>query len=310
MEKSLELGYVGVEVKDPDGFGRYLSSILGLKPGEPATDGAPTWRLDGKAHRLIVHEGPADDAAYAGFVADSEADFDRAVENLRATGAEVTEGTDAEKAVRRVRGLVRTRAPWGAVLEFAWGLADAQTPFESELVPGGFVTENKGLGHVVYFVSSADGGLDVAGKFVTEALGLALSDTLEVEQDGIVARGGFYHCNRRHHSLALIELPIQLPQRLNHIMVETVSQDNVGLAYDRAVEAGVPIAMELGKHANDRTFGFYSVTPAGFHMEFGHGGVEVDDSWKVLTYDRISAWGHHRPTPPPADAPHAEPAGV
>ncbi|MFE3032658.1 VOC family protein [Streptomyces canus] len=307
MEKSLELGYVGVEVKDPAGLGRYLSSILGLKSGEPTTEGAPTWRLDGKAHRLIVHEGPADDAAYAGFVAHSEADFDEAVETLTASGAEVIQGTDEERESRRVRGLVRTRAPWGAVLEFAWGLADAKTPFESELVPGGFVTENKGLGHVVYFVSAANGGLDAADKFATEALGLTLSDTLVVEQHGMVVRGSFYHCNRRHHSLALIELPVTLPQTLNHIMVETVSQDNVGLAYDRAKAAGVPIAMELGKHANDRTFGFYSVTPAGFHMEFGFGGAEVDDTWKVLTYDRISAWGHHGPA---GDPPQPETAAA
>ena len=43
----------------------------------------------------------------------------------------------------------------------------------------------------------------------------------------------------RHHSLALGSLPIELPQKLHHVMLETVSQDNVGLAFDRAFKAGL-----------------------------------------------------------------------
>ena len=54
-------------------------------------------------------------------------------------------------------------------------------------------------------------------------------------------------------------------------MLETVSQDNVGLAFDRAFKAGLPIANALGKHDNDKMFSFYVVTPAGFQLEFGHG---------------------------------------
>jgi hypothetical protein len=33
-----------------------------------------------------------------------------------------------------------------------------------------------------------------------------------------------------------------------------VSQDNVGLAFDRAFKAGLPIASALGKHENDKMF--------------------------------------------------------
>ena len=73
----------------------------------------------------------------------------------------------------------------------------------------------------------------------------------------------FYHCNPRHHSLALGAAPIELPQKLHHVMVETVSQDNVGAAFDRAWNAGLPIANALGKHDNDKMFSFYVVTPAG-----------------------------------------------
>lgn len=94
MDHSMTLGYVGVEVNNPDEFGNYLSSILGLQPGDRTIDGSPTWRMDDKTHRLIVHRGEADDAAYAGFVAVDEAAFDLACSRLRAGGADAVEGTD------------------------------------------------------------------------------------------------------------------------------------------------------------------------------------------------------------------------
>ena len=81
----------------------------------------------------------------------------------------------------------------------------------------------------------------------------------------------FYHCNPRHHSVALAKPPIELPQKLHHVMVETGSHDNVGAAFDRAREAGLPIANALGKHDNDKMFSFYVVTPAGFQVEVGYG---------------------------------------
>jgi hypothetical protein len=76
-------------------------------------------------------------------------------------------------------------------------------------------------------------------------------------------------------------------------MLETVSQDNVGLAFDRAFKAGLPIANALGKHENDKMFSFYVVTPAGFQLEFGYGARTIDEPWtENRRYDRISEWGH------------------
>jgi hypothetical protein len=76
-------------------------------------------------------------------------------------------------------------------------------------------------------------------------------------------------------------------------MVETVSQDNVGAAFDRAWSAGLPIANALGKHDNDKMFSFYVVTPAGFQLEFGYGARMIDEPWTGdRRYDRISEWGH------------------
>jgi 2,3-dihydroxybiphenyl 1,2-dioxygenase len=294
MDQPLELGYVGVEVNDPAALGAYLTNVLGLMAGEPTTEGAATYRIDQKAHRLIVHSGPKDDISYAGFTAASAAAYETAADRLQTAGYPLTPGTPDEKAARRVRDLAYTTAPWGARIELAHSLADAATSFESELVPGGFVTDGLGLGHAVMLVGGGRQEQEAADRFVTGGLGMVLSDYLDVEFNGLPVHGNFYHCNGRHHSMALIFLPIPaVPKTLDHIMVETVSEDNVGHAFDRALAAGVPIVRDLGKHPNDRMFSFYSVSPAGFQFEFGTGAVLVDDNWPVVGYDKISAWGHH-----------------
>jgi hypothetical protein len=103
----------------------------------------------------------------------------------------------------------------------------------------------------------------------------------------------FYHCNRRHHSLALARAPFELPQQLHHVMVETNSRDDVGAAFDRAWGSGLPIPNGLGRHDNDRMFSFYVGSPAGFLVEVGYGARVITDEWNEnRRYDRISAWGH------------------
>jgi 2,3-dihydroxybiphenyl 1,2-dioxygenase len=289
MNTDLELAYLGVEVADPDAFGDFLAKVVGLIPGEPTADGASTWRNDERAHRLLVFGGPANDASIVGFEATSADAFEQASERLRTAGVTVTEGSAAERAARRVDELIRFETPWGVPMEIVLGLAPAAESFVSPLVPGGFVTEGVGFGHVVFVV----GQLDTADRFVTDVLGLRQSDWLEAEIGGLPLNVRFYHCNPRHHSLALGSLPIELPQKLHHVMLETVSRDNVGTAFDRAWQAGLPIANALGKHDNDKMFSFYVVTPAGFQLEFGFGARTVEEPWNDnRLYDRISEWGH------------------
>ncbi len=127
--------------------------------------------------------------------------------------------------------------------------------------------------------------------FYTELLGLRLSDFIDMDLGSIQLHLTFLHANARHHSVAFSGLP--LPKRIHHFMLEASAFDEVGAAYDRALDSGVPISMGLGRHSNDKMFSFYAQTPSGFDVEFGWGGVEVDDaSWRVVTYDSMSEWGH------------------
>jgi len=178
--------------------------------------------------------------------------------------------------------------PAGVPVELVSGLARAAAPFRSERVPGGFVADERGLGHVVLTTNDK-----AASRAFYERLGFKLSDHIVCEVFGFPVDLSFFHCNARHHSLAFGG---PLEKRLHHFMVEVADVDQVGRAYDRAIAGGTRIMQTLGRHPNDRMLSFYARTPSRFELELGWGGREVDDAtWEPTTYDHISEWGHHPP---------------
>lgn len=290
MRQPLQLAYLGLQVPDPSTLRVFFSDVIGLIPGAPAPEGALTWRNDEKAQRVIVEQGDANDATYVGFDTGDDRSFDALLARLASAGFPATEVTDDERAARRARRMARTSAPWGLSVEVVTGLDDAAEPFASQLMPGGFLTEGVGFGHVVFATTA----FDESHAFVTDGLGMAQSDWLELEiAEGIELEVHFYHCNPRHHTLALARVPFELPHRLHHLMVETRSRDDVGAAFDRAWASGLPIPNGLGLHDNDRMFSFYVTSPTGFMVEVGHGARCITGDWHDnRRYDRISAWGH------------------
>lgn len=279
----IELAYVGLEIPEPTSLDVFFDEVIGLVPGADPH----TWRDDDKTHRVIVQQGSANDAVFLGFEASDDGAFDRTVARLNAAGFETTDGDAAERKVQR---LVRANAPWGVPVEIVVGLADASTPFASALVPGGFLTAGVGFGHAVF----ATQDFEESHRFVTEGLGLGQSDWVETElAPGIDLEVRFYHCNARHHTLAIARAPFELPQVLHHLMFETNTTDDVGTAFDRAWATDLGIPNGLGRHDNDGMFSFYVQSPAGFQVEVGHGAKTVGDDWDGNhKYDRISAWGH------------------
>jgi 2,3-dihydroxybiphenyl 1,2-dioxygenase len=153
------------------------------------------------------------------------------------------------------------------------------------------VAGEEGLGHAVICARDAE----ASERFYLELLGLRLSDRVKLPLNPqFTLEIRFLHANARHHSIAFASVP--MPKRLHHFMIEASSPDDVGRAHDRMLEAGVTFDMDLGKHPNDGMFSFYAKTPSGFAVEFGSGGVKVDDTtWSVKTYDHISVWGHKPP---------------
>ena len=290
VQHDLELAYVGLEIPEPSSLDGFFGDVIGLIPGDPTAEGAVTWRNDVKAHRVIVRRGPANDAVAIGFEAASDTAFDAAGARLDAAGFVTEPGSSSDCIERRVDRLVRATSPWGVVVEIVTGLAETSVPFASAAVPGGFLTEGVGFGHAVF----ATHAFDDADRFIVDGLGLAQSDWLEMEvARGIELEVRFYHCNERHHSLALARAPFELPQKLHHLMFETRDRDDVGAAFDRAWSTELAITNGLGRHENDGMFSFYVAGPAGFQVEVGHGARTITDPWDDnRRYGRISVWGH------------------
>ena len=287
MNHQLELGYLVLEVPEPDVLAPVFDGVVGLVPGAPTPAGLATWRNDGHAQRIIVGAGPANDAVAIGIEAVDASAFDAAVTRVRAAGCVVDEGAGGE---RRAEQLARTTAPWGVDVELVLGLAEAPEPFASELVPGGFLTNGVGFGHLVFATTA----FDESHAFLVDGLGFAQSDWLRTElAPGIELEVRFYHCNARHHTIALARAPFDLPQVLHHVMFEMNDRDDVGAAFDRVWATDLAIPNGLGRHDNDGMFSFYLQTPAGFQVEVGHGARVITDDWNDnRMYDAISAWGH------------------
>jgi 2,3-dihydroxybiphenyl 1,2-dioxygenase len=285
-----QLGYLVFAVRDCAAWEAFATGVLGLGVSGRLADGGFALRLDSHRQRILVEPGEADDLAVVGWqVADSAA-LDALMARLGAAGVAVEEGGAAAAAARQVERLVRLRDPDGIALELFCGPARAAEPFVSPAVRSGFVAEERGLGHLVLAAAAPQASV----AFYCEQLGFRVSDRVVTEIYGHSVDIVFLHANRRHHSLAIGG---RQKRRIHHFMLEVGAMDDVGLAFDRALAAGVPIMQTLGRHPNDRMFSFYAKTPAGFQFEFGWGGRDIaDDDGRPATYDRISEWGHHPPS--------------
>jgi 3,4-dihydroxy-9,10-secoandrosta-1,3,5(10)-triene-9,17-dione 4,5-dioxygenase len=278
------LGYIGLGVTEPLNWHGY-AALLGTMPSEVDSDGGFDIRIDERPFRIVVQ--PADGADHLIFVGwelpDAAALTDACAE-LEHSGYHVSESTPAEAASRRVRGLVRTTDPGGFTVELFWGPILDHELFVSPTGLTGFVTGDMGLGHMV--LGTTNFAESVA--FYTHLLGFRVTDYMGTGTDEVV----FTHCNPRHHSLALIAAP---ESTLYHFMLEVATLDDVGYTLDRLETAQRPISMGLGKHTNDQMVSFYSRSPSGFDVEFGTGGLRVDDAtWTIAQITKASLWGHRR----------------
>jgi biphenyl-2,3-diol 1,2-dioxygenase len=285
----LKLGYLAFAVRRPERWHAFCRTMLGLP--EPVTnlDGSLGYALDGEARqRLLVEEGRADDLVAIGLDCADDAGLDALLARLSAQGLATERAPSSLGNARRVARLHLLSDPMGNRIELHSGAEPADKPFESAEMPGGYRTGSLGMGHAV-LVSRDLGAME---RFYVDALGFGVSERLAAKVGPIQVRGTFLHCNRRHHSLALFDLPLR--KRLHHFMLQAERLADVGAAFERAQRTRVPLSLELGQHPDpDGTFSFYGRTPSGFDFEIGAGGQEIEPAgWQEQTTDVTSVWGH------------------
>ena len=279
------LGYLELGVKSLKDWRGFAQTVLGLSA---QTEGdAVNLRYDSDCWRIRLLETGEDDIRCAGFQVTSVDALQVLHARLKSQGIEVKQASPADAAARGVDHLLVCNDPFGLRVELYVGNRVIDVPFVSPRNVSGFVTDQLGLGHIVISI----GDQQQAETFYMQGLGFLLSDHILMGPPGRQLKLTFLHCNPRHHSLAMA--PVPSPKRLNHIMLQVATLDDVGYGLDAAIKSGVHISSTLGKHTNDQMVSCYLRTPSGFDIEYGCEGLEIDEtSWQPTTYHAPSLWGH------------------
>ena len=276
------LAYIGFETPALDEWQEFGSEVLGAQVVN-RSDGLGL-RIDDRVERIMIHPGERNNLAYFGWDCAGDAGIDAVTARL--AEAEIAATEESELAtVRQVDRLVSFVDPFGFRHELTTGLAAGGQLTPGREMDGGFVTGDGGLGHAVIMVPALGAAMD----FFVGTLGFKVSDHIEI---GMSLR--FLHCNPRHHTLALSGAPGIAG--FHHLMLEVEQFTDVGRALDIVNDKKLTLAMSLGRHTNDMMTSFYVRTPSGFEIEYGTGGLLVDEeNWEVETYDAMSFWGHRPP---------------
>lgn len=272
------LGYVGIDLPDVDLWRGLATEVFGF-----AALDAPVGlylRTDTRHHRISLSRSDNVGIGYIGWEVADKAALDEMAARFAAAGV-VAEAVPADiVAERRMTEAIAVVDPAGFRHEVAYGPQGT-----SQFVPGndtaGFIGEEEGLGHVLIVVPD----LAAFRPFVIDVLGFTTYYDSTYRGVNVL----FTRCNARTHCLAIFEVPGM--RGLDHIFVEARNLRDVGIAYDRAQERDMEMAMTLGSHGLDPGVSFCAGSPSGFNVELGSDMIRVDGSEEPEMYQ---IWGHKR----------------
>jgi 2,3-dihydroxybiphenyl 1,2-dioxygenase len=276
------LGYAGFGSDRLEDWRQFGTGMVGFQAVERGNS-LLAFRMDDRKQRVVIDRAMGEGARFFGWEVADQTALDTLAAQLEKVGIRVTAEPQTLADARRVRALISFHDPAGNRLEAFYGAEIDDTPFRPGRSISGFRTGALGLGHVVLTVEN----IEPVMAFYVEVLGFRLSDYIEKP-----FRAYFFHLNPRHHSLALIETG---RDGMHHLMVELFSLDDVGQAYDIALNED-RVNVTLGRHTNDFMTSFYARTPSSFMVECGWGGREIDPStWRPVEMTHgPSLWGHDR----------------
>jgi 2,3-dihydroxybiphenyl 1,2-dioxygenase len=281
-----QLGYLVLDVSDIASWRDLATSIIGAEERRDEAADRVRLRFDEHHHRMTLRSAKTDSVAAIGWEVSSPGELESVRRKVAEQGLSIIEGTREDLADRKVEALFRFRDFDGFPLEICYGPWTDDVPFRPSRPMSGFNCGSLGLGHVVLVTRDRD----KAARFYQEVLGFSVTDYIAWDALDAI----FLHCNQRHHSLALIRECYGMKSGyMHHFMLETRALDDVGRAYDLVRRRKLPLALSLGQHSNDRTTSFYMKTPSGFELEYGWGGLLVDDAvWRVKHHSTTKLWGH------------------
>lgn len=261
-----ELGYMRLGVSNLEAWKDYATQILGL---ELVDEGEPKrcyLRMDTWHHRFILEEDGSDDVNCLGFRVAGPEEFREMDRRLSDAGVAHEIGSDALAVDRHVLEVMTLADPNGNPIEIFHG---PHVQYGKPFYPGrrmysGFATGTAGMGHCLI----RNYGYQQTYDFYT-LIGMRGNIQYRMTRpDGSLGEFFFFHCNDRQHTLGF---GIGTDKRMNHVMLEVKSFDDLAFTYNLVKERQIPIGIELGKHANDHLYSFYCTNPSGWMIEYAWG---------------------------------------
>src|SRR6516165_9533169 len=227
------LGYAGFGSDRLEDWRQFGTGMVGFQAVERGNS-LLAFRMDDRKQRVVIDRAMGEGARFFGWEVADQTALDALAARLEKAGVRVTAEPQTLADARRVRALISFHDPAGNRLEAFYGAEIDEAPFSPGRSISGFRTGPMGLGHVVLTVAN----IEPVMAFYVDVLGFRLSDYIEKP-----FRAYFFHVNPRHHSLALIETG---NSGMHHLMVELFSLDDVGQAYDIALNEPDRIGVTLG----------------------------------------------------------------
>lgn len=282
-----QLAYVGLHVRDLSAWKDFAEKSLGFVTRFRSDEVLEVF-TDALYPRAILHQGSEEGLAYLGWEAQNH-------QTLQGISQRVPhEILIAESQLQSERGIptkqtVRFTDPNGIENHIFVGAMRPISTSAHVSIAYRFKADALGFGHVTLNVPDPRQTMN----FYSEIIGARVSDYITRMKDGQPREVAFLRVNRRHHSLAVGNTPNkEQGVSLGHLMIEMKSLRDIGLLRDRCLNDGFKVT-SIGQHTNDETTSFYTSTPSNFSIEFGFGGMEVDDrNWSVRQFNSTSIWGH------------------
>ncbi len=273
---------VGVGVPDREKFENFARDLLGFFNSR-SPDGRVTYlRPDQYSHRIAAYTASEPVLEYIGFDVGGGQQLAEWEAKLTAEGIDWRRGGPKECAERHVTDFIEFNDPDGHALALSYG-------FEVNKDPVRYTRDLSvlRLGHVLLTVADTQRSHD----FYTGVLGFRLSDWVHIDEN---IRLCFLRCNERHHSMAFAPCMPGKSPRLQHVMFEVESLDDVMRSYHFLRIHKAPIGMGPGRHINCQTVHVYVQTPGGFAVELGWGHRRLDDAHQPIVFPvgtPVDIWG-------------------
>ena len=216
------LGYIGVDASDFDPWRRFATDVFAMQVVERGPD-ALALRTDERCQRVLVQRADRDGPAFFGFETAGAEALKETAGKLEAAGFKLTRASEKELTLRGVDEIAWCRDP-GAIASRFITASEGEGPFTAPRRTGASAPARWAWPH-----GPAREDIDRMSAFYRDLL------VCPVRLHGQAVSPDFLRANRATTAWGCCS---RSRTGVHHVMFEVLALDDVGRAYDFALEAG------------------------------------------------------------------------